>query len=764
VCAYVSGCAISCCVSDSIRDLRFLLTVTNFRRHQSTASICRTMIWWSESESTQVVILLLLLTVNQRACGYQEHRGDVIPSWQTILPDTGIVIPLMSSSTQRWILSSSGVNSEDDDSSINNKYKNISATVPGDIISDLLNAGLLENGDPYIDRNFITQRDTWMGHDAEEGHDDNASSSSTTATTTTRTTPKWKTWSKMWEYTTMFDFPPIHDDEKDADDDGHIQWKLVLEGIKMGARVVFNGVEMGIAKDQFLRYEFWLSSSEEGEDVISNKRHKYKHKQNNLTIVFDPTINVDGRFTACSGGWDWAPYVRAKDNQGTQMYTFGIVKPIYVIGVRQFSISHVVPKTYYIGDYPIRPMRNNHRHPDSDFQLDIDVHFEHSPPSHPSIRQQQNNSNQTIPPPVSSSLLLLIRSNFGVHEDLDIVLGPSQSHENDDDDASPDRNQSSSTSVVTYSYIVPRDKIELWWPNGMGEQPLYEFSIRIGNRKGDVDGNCPGDGCEGTGFKCRRKAQQMTIRKRIGFRTTALVTVNETNKRDRIKDGDPVEHNQDDAAEGSGQHGMYFRINGAIVMARGANFIPMDQLEGRLDGQAHRIAVQSAAKANMNMIRIWGGGMVPPDEFYDACDENGILLYHDMMFVDEEGHRPVQTEIVEQEIRHLVRSLAFHPSIVVWNGCNECAVVMGEPSEIYATFVMRTVAQEDDSRSVWPSSPSRHGWATGVRTEDGRPFLNGKNLTTYDPKAFHANLESHGPYMRSFSYTFPSVNGEYVGL
>ena len=62
-----------------------------------------------------------------------------------------------------------------------------------------------------------------------------------------------------------------------------------------------------------------------------------------------------------------------------------------------------------------------------------------------------------------------------------------------------------------------------------------------------------------------------------------------------------------DSSEGSGQHGMYFRVNGAIVMARGANFIPMDQLEGRQSSEAHKIAVQSAAKANMNMIRVWGG-------------------------------------------------------------------------------------------------------------------------------------------------------------
>lgn len=202
---------------------------------------------------------------------------------------------------------------------------------------------------------------------------------------------------------------------------------------------------------------------------------------------------------------------------------------------------------------------------------------------------------------------------------------------------------------------------------------------------------------------------------------------------------------------------MYLRVNGALVLSRGANFIPMDQLEGRLSPVAHRIAVQSAADANMNMMRIWGGGMVLPKSFYEACDERGVLLYHDMMFVDEAGHRPVRKQVVEAEIRHMIRSLASHPSIVVWNGCNECEVVMGTPSEIYATFVMQIVAAEDNTRCIWPSSPSKYGWKTGVHTVDSRP--NGNPLSTWGKDEATSVLESHGPYQRSFSRTFPGVNG-----
>lgn len=210
-------------------------------------------------------------------------------------------------------------------------------------------------------------------------------------------------------------------------------------------------------------------------------------------------------------------------------------------------------------------------------------------------------------------------------------------------------------------------------------------------------------------------------------------------------------------AQGSGHHGMYFRINGAVMVARGANVIPMDQLEGRMTDEAHIHVVQSAAAAKMNMLRIWGGGMVLPDAFYDACDELGVVLYHDMMFVEEKGHGPIKIETIDKEIRHLVRSLASHPSIAIWNGCNECQVVMGTPTEIYATFVMTIVAHEDDTRSIWPSSPSKHGWKSGVYTLDSRP--NGKPLATFDPDAFPMSLESHGPYLHGLSEKFPGVNG-----
>jgi hypothetical protein len=71
---------------------------------------------------------------------------------------------------------------------------------------------------------------------------------------------------------------------------------------------------------------------------------------------------------------------------------------------------------------------------------------------------------------------------------------------------------------------------------------------------------------------------------------------------------------------------MIWKVNGAAVMSKGANQIPMEELEGRMRADAHRTMVQSAVDANMNTLRVWGGGMFMPDAWYDACDELGVMV------------------------------------------------------------------------------------------------------------------------------------------
>ena len=118
----------------------------------------------------------------------------------------------------------------------------------------------------------------------------------------------------------------------------------------------------------------------------------------------------------------------------------------------------------------------------------------------------------------------------------------------------------------------------------------------------------------------------------------------------------------------------------------------------------------------------------------------------------QSGHAPKATPTQAAELRHAIRRLAAHPSIALYDGCNECQVVMGSPTGIYATFVMTIVAQEDASRAVWPSCPSI-GWTAGVRMLDALP--NGNALTTPKPSS---KIETHGPYLHGSG--FPAVNGD----
>ena len=143
--------------------------------------------------------------------------------------------------------------------------------------------------------------------------------------------------------------------------------------------------------------------------------------------------------------------------------------------------------------------------------------------------------------------------------------------------------------------------------------------------------------------------------------------------------------------------------------------------------------------------------MFQPDAWYDACDALGIMVYHDQMYA-QQGHAPVANAVQDSEIRHQVRRLSHHPCIVMWDGCNECHVVINTPTGVYATFVMTVVAEEDASRAVWPSCPS-DGWSAGVDRLTARPNGSPKGLLP----AGQGKIETHGPYEHGSG--FPSVNG-----
>lgn len=137
----------------------------------------------------------------------------------------------------------------------------------------------------------------------------------------------------------------------------------------------------------------------------------------------------------------------------------------------------------------------------------------------------------------------------------------------------------------------------------------------------------------------------------VGFRVLSLVTANDT-------DPAPLA-----GVDGSGDFTMRFKVNGADIWARGANMIPMEEMEGRSSAAAHARLVASAVEGGFNIFRMWGGGIFQWNAFYEACDASGILIYHDVMYA-QGNHAPSATPMQTAELQYQMRRLANHPSIV----------------------------------------------------------------------------------------------------
>lgn len=179
---------------------------------------------------------------------------------------------------------------------------------------------------------------------------------------------------------------------------------------------------------------------------------------------------------------------------------------------------------------------------------------------------------------------------------------------------------------ITLDYTVKNPR--LWWSNGLGEPYLTKFATSL-----TVDG---------------QKVE--TEDTRIGIRSLKLI------------------HKPDDAG-----HSLYFELNGKPVFAKGACMVPMDNFLPRITTEKYLKHVLDAKDVNMNMIRVWGGGVYEDDRFYDFCDENGIMIWQDFMFacstypVDDEFLANIRQEAIDN-----VRRLRNHCSIAVWCGNNEC--------------------------------------------------------------------------------------------
>uniref|UniRef100_A0A8H7TPT4 Beta-mannosidase B n=1 Tax=Bionectria ochroleuca TaxID=29856 RepID=A0A8H7TPT4_BIOOC len=233
---------------------------------------------------------------------------------------------------------------------------------------------------------------------------------------------------------------------------------------------------------------------------------------------------------------------------------------------------------------------------------------------------------------------------------------------------------------------------ELWYPLTYGKQSLYKVEARLVDEQGKVI---------------------TSLSKRIGFRRTELVQ-------------EPDEHGKS----------FYFRINNVDIFSGGSCWIPADTYQANISDQRFRDWVKLLADSNQTMLRIWGGGVYEHDALLDACDELGVMIWHDFQFAC--GNYPVYDSYLnnfELEARQQIRRLRTHPSVVIWAGNNEDYQVQEKykleynyedknpeswrrstfPARyIYEHLLPKLVQEEDPYMIYHPSSP----WGDGKPLDD----------------------------------------------
>lgn len=238
----------------------------------------------------------------------------------------------------------------------------------------------------------------------------------------------------------------------------------------------------------------------------------------------------------------------------------------------------------------------------------------------------------------------------------------------DPDGLSVARAAASGSEALTFTVQHPR----LWWTAALGDQPLYTLVVRV--------------------------AGGVEHRRRVGIRTIAL-----------DQSADPDE---------PGTTFFRFVLNGVSIFAKGACWIPASAFLGAVPPDTYATYVARAAAANMNMLRIWGGGVYEDDAFYDACDAVGVLVWQDFMFAcapyPEDG--PFIANVVA-EVREQVRRLRSRPCLALWCGNNEIEAMQDFDNRmsgmsnglvgrsIFETHIPAVLQELDPQTPYWSSSP-----------------------------------------------------------
>ncbi|MBN2710330.1 MAG: glycoside hydrolase family 2 protein [Calditrichaceae bacterium] len=222
---------------------------------------------------------------------------------------------------------------------------------------------------------------------------------------------------------------------------------------------------------------------------------------------------------------------------------------------------------------------------------------------------------------------------------------------------------------IEIKMIIPHPK--LWWPAGHGSPDLYDLQIDLLDSANTIVDR---------------------VNRKVGIRTIRL------------------------QLEENGKPAFRFIINGKAVFIKGANWIPADSFLPRVTGEKYKQLINMVVKANMNTLRVWGGGIYEDDYFYRLCDENGLLIWQDFMFACAsypENDTFIQN--VKKELQYNISRLQTHPCVIIWCGNNEnewlwyrdqSAQLKEMPGyNLFHKFFPEWLKAWDPSRPYWPSSP-----------------------------------------------------------
>ncbi|GBM74431.1 Beta-mannosidase [Araneus ventricosus] len=412
---------------------------------------------------------------------------------------------------------------------------------------------------------------------------------------------------------------------------------LMAHGLDTVSQIHLNGELIGASDNMFVRYVFDIKPVLKTNNSIrvsfrsAVEYSKEKHESQVFKYVIPPVCPPPVQNGEChvnyirkmqsSFSWDWGP----------SFPTQGIWKPLEIVGFDTLLITDVT----VVPDIFNGKLQN----------MTVSAHME-----------------MASFDVVSGTMTISLNGSTIFHSNMSIE---------------PDENLNAKT-MIKIGFPENFD-IKLWWPSGLGDQPLYTLIVVFSNS-------------EETASKSVK----------IGFRTIELIQ-------------EPVDN--------SSGLSFYFKVNGVPFFAKGSNWIPADSFQERVTPQYIEDLLQSAKEANMNMLRVWGGGIYESDEFYETADRLGLLIWQDLMFAC--ALYPTYQDFlssVSSEVTQQVRRLQHHPSLLLWAGNNENEQAISgrwwpvvdqhlvqykaDYVKLYIDTIMPLVANEDPTRTFLPSSPS----------------------------------------------------------